>query len=267
MRVTLLAASMVCVSGLSLSAQPLSAQSAKMDADVESRVVTVALNRASETPWTQAEASSIEPVGGASMRASELKPQLKLTKLKAKAVRLEPLKTANAQANMIERAGSRVEHITGADLRDAKIDAPPSPLLRIAYVQPSKMDPAAMGLTGAMRYAESPWLDHAINDLGTNPTGWKRVWCARSMTMWLQQSGKRGCPTDAAISCLEAGERLEAPKVGAIAVLKNHVGIVKEIDERHVVLVSGNNRGKPGARKVGISRFARATIVGYVWPE
>jgi hypothetical protein len=34
-----------------------------------------------------------------------------------------------------------------------------------------------------------------------------------------------------------------------------------------VVLVSGNNRGKPGARKVGISRFARATIVGYVWPE
>ena len=262
MRVTLLAASMVCVSGL-----PLSAQTAKMDGDAAS-LVTVALNPASETPWTRAEAAIVEPADGDPVRATELKPQVKLTILKVKATRLEPLKTANTEARAIERAGSPIAQITQADLHEAKMDPAPAPLLRIAYVQPSKMDPAAaLGLTGAMRYIESPWLDHAINDLGTNPTGWKRVWCARSMTMWLKMSGKRGCPTDAAISCLDAGERLPEPKVGAIAVLKHHVGIVKEIHDRHVVLVSGNNRGKPGARKVGISRFARASIVGYVWPE
>jgi hypothetical protein len=238
-----------------------------MDGDA-GRLVTVALNPASETAWTRAETIVVEPEEGDPVRATELKPQIKLTNLKVKAARLEPLKTANAQASEIERAGARVARITDADLHETKMDPAPSPLLRIAYVQASKMDPAAaLGLTGAMRYIESPWLDHAINDLGTNPTGWKRVWCARSMTMWLQKSGKRGCPTDAAISCLEAGERLEEPKIGAIAVLKHHVGIVKEIHDRHVVLVSGNNRGKPGARKVGISRFARATIVGYVWPE
>jgi hypothetical protein len=262
MRVTLLAASMVCVTAL-----PLSAQTAKMDADAGS-VVTVALSPASEAAWTRGDVVVVEPMDATPMRAAELKPQLKLTKLKVQAVRLEPLKTANTQALELVRAGSRVAQVTEADVQETRMDPSPSPLLRIAYVQASKMNPAAaLGLTGVMRYTDSPWLDHAINDLGTNPTGWKRVWCARSMTMWLQRSGKRGCPTDAAISCLAAGERLEAPKVGAIAVLKNHVGIVKEIQDRHVVLVSGNNRGKPGARKVGISKFARATIVGYVWPE
>jgi hypothetical protein len=49
--------------------------------------------------------------------------------------------------------------------------------------------------------------------------------------------------------------------------MKHHVGIVKEIRDRHVVLVSGNNRGRPGARTVGISKYKRASVVGYVWPE
>jgi hypothetical protein len=123
------------------------------------------------------------------------------------------------------------------------------------------------GIGGAMRYATSPWLSHAIRDLGTNPTGWKRQWCARSINLWLQRSGKRGCGGNTAISCLHAGRRLGGPQVGALAVMAHHVGIVKEVNGNSVTLVSGNHSGRSGARKVGVGTYARSRVVAYVWPE
>jgi uncharacterized protein (TIGR02594 family) len=231
----------------------------------------------------------VEPIEATNVRVAELNPKSKVANLKMKATRIEPLKTVNAQAVDVEPDRSAIASIDSADTRVAALEQSPSPAPQVAQadinpskmepalspfqpivyasLQPSKMSPGVVGLTGALRYADSPWLDHAINDVGTNPTGWKRVWCARSLNMWLQRSGKRGCGSDAAISCLEAGDRLPEPKVGAIAVLKHHVGIVTEINDRHVTLVSGNNRGRPGARTVGISKYARASIVGYVWPR
>ncbi len=85
-------------------------------------------------------------------------------------------------------------------------------------------------LSAAMRYAGSPWLHHAMLDIGTNPTGWKRLWCAKSLNLWLQKSGKKGCGGDTAISCLTAGRKLSEPQIGALAVMAHHVGIVKEVD-------------------------------------
>jgi uncharacterized protein (TIGR02594 family) len=137
-----------------------------------------------------------------------------------------------------------------------------------ASAQPGMPDrSAAKALSGAMRHAGSPWLHHAIGDVGTNPTGWKRQWCAKSLNMWLKQSGKKGCGGNTAISCLHAGRKLSGPQVGAIAVMKHHVGIVKEVSGSHVTLVSGNNSGKSGARKVGVSKYARGKVIAYVWPE
>lgn len=137
-----------------------------------------------------------------------------------------------------------------------------------ASAQPTKMDPSGVGaLTGAMRHAGSPWLHHAIKDVGTNPTGWTRLWCAKSVNMWLARSGKKGCGGNTAISCLHAGRKLPGPQVGALAVMKHHVGIVKEVSGSHVTLVSGNNSGRDGARKVGVSKYARGKVIAYVWPE
>ena len=113
----------------------------------------------------------------------------------------------------------------------------------------------------------SPWLDHAINDVGTNPTGWKRQWCAKSVNLWLQRSGKKGCGGNTAISCLSAGRKLDGPTIGALAVMKHHVGIVKEVHSGQVTLVSGNHSGRSGARSVGIGKYARGRVVAYVWPE
>ena len=139
-----------------------------------------------------------------------------------------------------------------------------------ASAQPSKMNPDGSGpteLTGALRDVVSPWLDRAVNDVGTNPTGWKQQWCARSVNLWLQSSGKRGCGGNTAISCIDAGRKLSGPQVGALAVMKHHVGIVKEISGGQVTLVSGNHSGRSGARSVGIGKYARGRVVAYVWPE
>jgi uncharacterized protein (TIGR02594 family) len=139
-----------------------------------------------------------------------------------------------------------------------------------AQAQPSKMNPAGSDpttLTGALRDVVSPWLDDAMQDVGTNPTGWKRQWCARSVNLWLQKSGRRGCAGNTAISCLSAGRKLSDPQVGALAVMQHHVGIVTEISGGQVTLVSGNHSGRSGARSVGIGKYARARVVAYVWPE
>jgi hypothetical protein len=122
-------------------------------------------------------------------------------------------------------------------------------------------------ITGALRYAQSPWLSHAMSDIGTNPTGWKRQWCAKSMNLWLQQSGRRGCGGNTAISCLHAGRKLPGPQIGALAVMAHHVGIVTEVSGNHVILVSGNHSGRGGARSVGVGKYAIGRIVAYVWPE
>jgi uncharacterized protein (TIGR02594 family) len=127
-------------------------------------------------------------------------------------------------------------------------------------VTPESSDLGA--ISGAMRYAGSPWLDHAVHDVGTNPTGWKRQWCAKSMNLWLERSGKRGCGGNTAISCLNAGRRLSGPQVGALAVMAHHVGIVKEVSGNSVTLVSGNHN-----RKVGVGKYPRGRVVAYVWPE
>jgi hypothetical protein len=171
---------------------------------------------------------------------------------------------------------SGAEALTTVSVQPSKMN--PSPensggeALTTASVQPSKMNPnpetaSVEGLTGAMRDVESPWLDHAMHDVGTNPTGWKRQWCARSVNLWLQRSGKKGCGGNTAISCLSAGRKLPGPTIGALAVMKHHVGIVKEVHDRQVTLVSGNHSGRSGARSVGVGKYARTRIVAYVWPE
>jgi hypothetical protein len=141
-----------------------------------------------------------------------------------------------------------------------------------ANAQPSKITPnpeatSVEGLTGAMRDVGSPWLEHAMQDVGTNPTGWKRQWCAKSVNLWLQRSGKKGCGGNTAISCLNAGRKLSGPTIGALAVMKHHVGIVTEVHGSQVTLVSGNHSGRSGARKVGVGKYARGRVVAYVWPE
>jgi uncharacterized protein (TIGR02594 family) len=239
MRVFFLAATALCLMGMAAYAQP-----SKMRPEGSGLVEYVALTPASG------------PISDSDFEVSKI----------------ESITSANARSVAIDPKASRIAGLAATNIRPAKMKPQRSNVepIRSTNAELTDLDPESSGaarLTGALRDVGSPWLEHAINDVGTNPTGWKRLWCAKSLNMWLERSGKRGCGGNTAISCLNAGRKLSGPQVGAIAVMKHHVGIVKEVHGGHVTLVSGNNSGRSGARKVGVSKYARGRVMAYVWPE
>jgi uncharacterized protein (TIGR02594 family) len=120
---------------------------------------------------------------------------------------------------------------------------------------------------GFMKGAGTPWLKEALRDVGTNPTGWSHKWCGKQMNTWLQQTGRQGTGSNTAASFARYGQALSGPKVGAIAVMSHHVGIVENFDASSVTLVSGNNVGRSGHRTVGVGRYPRSRIIAYRWPD
>jgi uncharacterized protein (TIGR02594 family) len=114
--------------------------------------------------------------------------------------------------------------------------------------------------------------------IGTNPTGWDRVWCARFMNFVLKRTGHAQTGSDAASSFASYGRRVWGPQVGAIAVMsrgKNggHVGVISGFDQRGNPIVisgnhnrcSGNSRGN--GRCVGVAAYPRDRIYAYVMPR
>jgi hypothetical protein len=56
------------------------------------------------------------------------------------------------------------------------------------------------------------------------------------------------------------------PKPGAIGVMNGHVGVVKEVQGRRVILVSGNHSGKSGNRRVGIGSYSMNRFIAFREP-
>ncbi|WP_412774732.1 TIGR02594 family protein [Nitrobacter sp.] len=103
--------------------------------------------------------------------------------------------------------------------------------------------------------------------IGGNPTGRRRLWCARFMNMVLKRSGHRGTGSDMASSFAHYGRRVSGPRVGAIAVMSRrgggHVGVVSGIDRRgNPIIVSGNH-----GHRVAESVYPRGRIYAYVVPN
>lgn len=91
-------------------------------------------------------------------------------------------------------------------------------------------------------------------------TPYARAWCADALNAWLRQAGYRGTGDGRAISFARYG-RASGLKVGAIAVMRHHVGIVVGRSKRGVVLLSGNH-----SRRVGIGIYASHRIVAFREP-
>lgn len=87
--------------------------------------------------------------------------------------------------------------------------------------------------------------------VGTNPTGWMRIWCGRFMRMVVPRDP--GPAFNLARNWLKIGRRLSAPRVDAIAVMfrrgGGHVGVVSGFDaEGNPKIISGNSRRIKGRR-------------------
>jgi len=99
---------------------------------------------------------------------------------------------------------------------------------------------------------------------GKNPTGWSHNWCAHYLDMVLQEAGY---PSGGNLARGYASYGQPTPaRVGAIAVMPNHVGVVAFVGDDYVILVSGNHRGSSGDRTVGLGRYAMSRITTFRIP-
>jgi uncharacterized protein (TIGR02594 family) len=99
--------------------------------------------------------------------------------------------------------------------------------------------------------------------IGTNPTGWSRVWCGRFMAMIAPEAARRIHNPNFARDWARLPH--VSPHVGAIAVLARgrrggHVGVVTGFDDRgNPRIVSGNHN-----RRVGEGIYPRSRVIAYV---
>src|SRR5690349_22179176 len=99
---------------------------------------------------------------------------------------------------------------------------------------------------------------------GKNPTGWSHNWCARYLDMVLQEAGY---PSGGNLARGYASYGQPTPaRVGAIAVMPNHVGVVAFVGDDYVILVSGNHGRSSGHRTVGLGRYAMSRITTFRMP-
>lgn len=126
--------------------------------------------------------------------------------------------------------------------------------------------------------SSSEVVNEAKRWIGTNPTGWDRVWCARFMNFVLKRTGHAETGSDAASSFASYGQRVWGPQVGAIAVMKRgknggHVGVISGFDSNgNPIVISGNHNRCSGntrgnGRCVGVAVYPRDRIYAYVVPR
>ena len=120
----------------------------------------------------------------------------------------------------------------------------------------------------AVERSSSNLVNEARRWIGTNPTGWERVWCARFMNFVLRRAGYEGTGSDAASSFASYGRRIWWPQEGAIAVMTRgksggHVGVVTGVaDDGKIIVISGNHN-----KRVGVGHYPRERIYAYVVPN
>ena len=120
----------------------------------------------------------------------------------------------------------------------------------------------------AQEFTQSPIVNEARRWIGTNPTGWERLWCAKFMNFVLERTGHRGTGSDLARSFASYGHRISGPRVGAIAVMTRgagggHVGVVSGVDARgNPIVISGNNN-----KRVAEAIYPAGRIYAYVMPR
>lgn len=96
--------------------------------------------------------------------------------------------------------------------------------------------------------------------VGTNPTGWARVWCGRFLRLIVPRDP--GPAFDAARNWARYGAPADGPVPGAIGVMPHHVGIVLgRCQDGSVLMRSGNHN-----RRVDDGCYAQRRFIAYRVP-
>jgi uncharacterized protein (TIGR02594 family) len=113
-------------------------------------------------------------------------------------------------------------------------------------------------------YGGSDLVTRARQYMGTNPTGWARVWCGRFMAMIAPDAAARIGNPNLALNWAKLPRT--GLQVGAIAVLSRngggHVGVVSGVDANgNPIIISGNHN-----RRVAEAVYPRSRVYAYVRP-
>lgn len=115
-------------------------------------------------------------------------------------------------------------------------------------------------------YSANRLVNIARSYMGTNPTGWSRVWCGRFMAMIAPEAARRVRNPNWARDWVEAGYNSRNCQVGSIAVLSRgrggHVGVVSGCTAYGPQIVSGNH-----GRRVGEGVYSERRVLAYVVPR
>lgn len=123
------------------------------------------------------------------------------------------------------------------------------------------------------REAGSSAISVAKRQIGTNPTGWKRLWCAVWLNQIEKKLGRPGTGSNLAKSYLSYGKRipLSHARPGDIVVTGRkgggHVGYFVADNGQTVTLISGNSGGRKGRRVVAQGQYAKSRVLGVVRPS
>lgn len=118
-------------------------------------------------------------------------------------------------------------------------------------------------VTAKIEVVSAPLVEKARAFLGTNPTGWSRVWCGRFMAMIAPELAAKVSNPNLARAW--ASLPRAAPQVGAIVVLARgkgggHIGVVSGFDDNgNPRVVSGNHN-----RRVAESVYPKSRVIAYV---
>jgi uncharacterized protein (TIGR02594 family) len=110
-------------------------------------------------------------------------------------------------------------------------------------------------------------LKEARKYLGTNPTGWTSVWCAKFMAMIAPDLAAKVDNPNWARDWAELPKA--KPRPGVIVVLKRgnagHIGVVSGFDKHgNPIVISGNTSGHKGHSIVAEGVFPKSRVLAYV---
>ena len=116
-------------------------------------------------------------------------------------------------------------------------------------------------------------LTKALAHLGTNPTGWQRLWCARFIAMIAPKVAAKVDNPNLARAYAEL-PNVKHPRPGDIVVLSRgrdpnagHIGVVKAVKRNSLIVVSGNTFWNGKRRTVGINEYPMSRVVAFVDPR
>jgi hypothetical protein len=180
--------------------------------------------------------------------------QKKAQRVVKKAKRVVALESKGTKSARVERKTKHVATKAQSVVEKARKHelAQAEPARRAVHAKLDPPDTSNTLVALAMRYD------------GKNPTGWSHNWCAHYLDMVLQEAGYPG-GGNLARGYASYGQPTPA-RVGAIAVMAHHVGVVAFVGDDYVILVSGNHSGMSGQRTVGLGRYAMSRVTTFRMP-